>query len=246
MNKNWLKDNSNFSPSIRKLRNRRILDEKPANKTTSNIQSNFVEKNSNQVESDVNTDVYINQNCHGFSLMQNFSENVGESSSSSSSSSCDESSDSDVSIISTDSEQFDEVEEFYGELSDELNKLTLENKDFFLTKTKTGGLKLCSLGYYYTKERLVKNNNKYHWKCESTKSCNGRAHTIGLEGPLLITVAHTHQPDIIRKQKLINDEKYKQMAENTKENPREIMTDVQKCVEEDVVVQNSNYENIRR
>ncbi|CAF1136485.1 unnamed protein product, partial [Brachionus calyciflorus] len=81
--------NSNFSPSIRKLRNRRILDEKLANKPTSNIQSNFVEKNSNQVESDVNTDVYIDQNCHGFSLMQNFSENVGESSSSSSSSSCD-------------------------------------------------------------------------------------------------------------------------------------------------------------
>ncbi|CAF0895457.1 unnamed protein product [Brachionus calyciflorus] len=136
MNKNWLKDNSNFSPSIRKLRNRRILDEKP----TSNIQSNFVEKNSNQEESDVNTDVYIDQNCHGFSLMQNFSENVGESSNSSSSSSCDESSDSDVSIISTDSEQFDEVEEFYCEL---------------------GGLKLCSLCYYYTKERLVKNSNKY-------------------------------------------------------------------------------------
>ncbi|CAF1000625.1 unnamed protein product [Brachionus calyciflorus] len=100
-------------------------------KIKSNIQSNFVEKNSNQVESDFNTDVYIDQNCHGFSLMQNFSENVGESSSISSSSSCDESSDSDVSIISTDSKQFDEAEEFYGELSDKLNKLSLENKDFF-------------------------------------------------------------------------------------------------------------------
>lgn len=71
-------------------------------------------------------------------------------------------------------------------------------------------------------------------------------HTIGLEGPVLITVAHTHQPDITRKQKLINDVKYKQMAESTKENPRDIMINVQKCDDEDVVVKNSNYENIRQ
>ncbi|CAF1102351.1 unnamed protein product [Brachionus calyciflorus] len=214
MNKNWLRDNSNFSPSIRRLRNRIIIEQQ-----TLNIHQNIIENEVSNVLSDQTNDI---QNSYGFSLMQNLNENIIGSESESSSS--DESSDSDLSMTSTDSEQFEEVEEFYCELSDELNKLSIESKDFFITKTKRGGLKLCSLGYYYTKERLVKNINKYHWKCESTKSCNGRAHTIGLEGPVLIT----------------------EIAENTKENPRDIMINVQKCDEQYIVVKNSNYENIRQ
>lgn len=154
MNKNWLKNNSNFSPSIRKLRNRRILDQQ-----TQSIQSTVVENDQIEVESD---NTLASQDCPRFSLMQNLEENIIISSESGSSSNENSDSDSDSSIISTDSEHDEQDEQFYGELSDELNKLSLENKDFFITQTKRGGLKLCSLGYYYTKERLIKNSNKYH------------------------------------------------------------------------------------
>jgi len=130
-------------------------------------------------------------------------------------------------------------------LTEELNKFSIESNDFHLAKTKRGGLKLCSLGYYYTKERVTKSNT-YHWKCENTNTCNGRAHTYELRAPVVIKVAHTHRPDTARKQKLINDDLIKEHALSSKENPRDIMIDIHKCENEEVVVQSSSYQNIRQ
>ncbi|CAF1145501.1 unnamed protein product, partial [Brachionus calyciflorus] len=54
------------------------------------------------------------------------------------------------------------------------------------------------------------------------------------------------RPDLARKNKLMNDEMIKTHALSTKENPRDIMIDVHKSQDEEVVAQSSSYKNIRQ
>ncbi|CAF0801563.1 unnamed protein product [Brachionus calyciflorus] len=74
-------------------------------------------------------------------------------------------------VKNSDEEENDDT--FFDLLTEERNKLSIYGNDFNLTKTNRGGLKLCSLGYYYTKERVTKAGT-YHWKYEKTISCNGQ------------------------------------------------------------------------
>ncbi|RNA07459.1 hypothetical protein BpHYR1_050794 [Brachionus plicatilis] len=88
------------------------------------------------------------------------------------------------SIASSDSEN-EEDETFYEALTVELDKLSVATNELELTKTNRDGLKLCSLGLYYTKERTTKRENKTHSRCERTSKCIGQAHTIGFDPPVL-------------------------------------------------------------
>ncbi|RMZ98416.1 hypothetical protein BpHYR1_035319, partial [Brachionus plicatilis] len=117
-----------------------------------------------------------------------------------------------------------------------------ESDNFYLSKTIRNGQKLCSFGYIYTKERTTK-KGFIHWKCEDTLTCSGRAHSEGED--VEITIAHSHKPDIARKNKLINDEKIKELAIKSKDNPRDILIETQKCDDEDVVLK-SSYNNVRQ
>ncbi|RNA37148.1 hypothetical protein BpHYR1_038933, partial [Brachionus plicatilis] len=229
MNKKFLNDNANYSPSIRRLRSGRTIKPKP------NVKENLLSSQSiipGNVDECVNEEE-VSEACTSNQCKQiiepdrsieqlNFRTNVSLDDGLS-----DRISDSDLSlsgdsIASSDSEN-EEDETFYEALTVELNKLSVATNELELTKTNRDGLKLCSLGLYFTKERTTKRENKTHWRCERTSKCSGRAHTIGLDPPVLITVAHNHKQDLARKSKLINDVKMKKLSLNTKENPRSIM-----------------------
>ena len=52
----------------------------------------------------------------------------------------------------------------------------------------------------------------YHWKCEQTTACNGRAHTNGLQPPVCLVIPHKHLPNISRKEILISKAMIKDLA----------------------------------
>ncbi|RNA32251.1 hypothetical protein BpHYR1_049998 [Brachionus plicatilis] len=160
MNKKFLHDNANYSPSIRRLRSGRTIKPKPNVKENLLSSQSIIPGNvdecvneeeaseactSNQCKQVIKPDRSIEQ-LNFSNIRTNVSLDDGLS---------DRISDSDLnlsgdSIASSDSDN-EEDETFYEALTVELNKLSVATNELELTKTNTDGLKLSSLGLYYVR-----------------------------------------------------------------------------------------------
>ncbi|CAF1083612.1 unnamed protein product, partial [Brachionus calyciflorus] len=159
MNKNWIKENFNDSPSLKRLRSRRII---ASNQSTVNKQQEIIEsvepKSMKTVEC-IDNPVVTSFEKETISCVHEFrsaiSLDLSISSSESSSSNIGEESEFESSFSSSSNGSDTELDddEFFYKLTEEMNKMSITTNDFLLSKTIRGAAKLCSLGFYYTKER---------------------------------------------------------------------------------------------
>ena len=119
----------------------------------------------------------------------------------------------------------EEVEVGSVENCSNINEL---KKLLITTKTVKGKPKLCYGGYYYTVDRVGK-NEKIQWKCERVCNtqdharCNGRASSYGYFEPVEIITEHNHIPEPERTAGLLALEEMLQRAKISSDNPRTIM-----------------------
>ena len=119
----------------------------------------------------------------------------------------------------------EEVEVGSVENCNNINEL---KKPLITTKTVKGKPKLCHGGYYYTVDRVGK-NEKIQWKCERACNtqdharCNGRASSYGYFEPVEIITEHNHIPEPERTAGLLALEEMLQRAKISSDNPRTIM-----------------------
>ncbi|RNA35677.1 hypothetical protein BpHYR1_024196 [Brachionus plicatilis] len=238
MNKRFIMENANNSPSIRRLRSGLTIQ----SKEIATIPSEIINEQSSVLLSNTDEQFFIYRTNECNENRDPDSDKSDDDNDLTDYQENDTSDEDDLSVDDTSESDSDEDGEFYIALTEEINKLCITTKDFYLSKTIRNGQKLCSFGYYYTKERTTK-KGFIHWKCEDTLTCTGRAHSEGED--VEITIAHSHKPDIARKYKLINDEKIKELAIKSKDNPRDILIETQKSDDEDVVLK-SSYNNLRQ
>ncbi|CAF0921710.1 unnamed protein product [Brachionus calyciflorus] len=232
MNKNFLKQNNNFSsPNTLSLRSRKV---KKINvlEITSNIQTfeTVYEPGPSHI---------LNKTCE-------ISESENDLNDSNLTNFLNIDFDEELLIDEDNSSNFDN-------LISKMNKLALEpqliNDTWCLTKTNKNGYKLCSLGMYFVIDKpkldLIPTAKKIYWKCERPK-CPGRANSNGLIPPLKFTKNHNHESIPERKDKLLVIEKTKDKASASNDFPRTILRDTQLSLNEETISLLSKPEALRK
>ena len=125
-----------------------------------------------------------------------------------------------------------------------LNELSINDETFLIGQTNKNKPKLHSLGFYYTVDRLTK-AGLYHWKCEKTLTCKGRAHTVGLEAPVVLTRIHNHTQNFHRAQILTSNLEKKQRAMTSNDDPRSIIINSQLYFTEEAATQSKKIDTLR-
>ena len=126
------------------------------------------------------------------------------------------------------SEQEEEVEEEF-DLLNRLNNLNITATDLWtLAKTNRNKPKLASMGFYYTQACTLKKTGEIKWKCELTKTCPAIGFSPGMSGPFDLRTEHKHQANPERLNILINNQKIKEKAMCSNDQPRSIMINANK------------------
>ncbi|CAF1046497.1 unnamed protein product [Brachionus calyciflorus] len=132
------------------------------------------------------------------------------------------------------------------------NTLSLGKLDWIMSVKNRNGKKLISKGHAYTKERGPNTLGKVSWKCEKTLFCNGRGYIKGFEPPMVLTVKHHEKCTPIFKRHTVveGDKVIKQRADQSSDKCRTLITESNKLLSEEAVVQiptyNANRQKIQR
>ena len=214
MKKNFIRDNSNFSPSIHNLRTRRIFSSSAASSTTSSTSTSSTASSTSSASSN---------ECSTSSTASSTSSDLTASSNAHSTI------ESLIHFTSfSEQEDGEEVEEEF-DLLNRLNNLNITATDqWTLVKTNRNKPKLASMGFYYTQACTLKKTGEIKWKCELTKTCPAIGFSPGMSGPFDLRTEHKHQANPERLNILINNQKIKEKAMCSNDQPRSIMINANK------------------